>query len=309
MHQFIGEQWAYSLINYIAFVVMMIYSLFYYNSKRDVISLYSKYVIHRASCINIYFGKGFKFILASAESLIMAYMINLSSYMNVPFGKLIGTGGNYFALLFLTPIAWFVISAILIINPLKQADITTMCVPVYLFFVKIACFCQGCCWGIPWEHGLYNYHSSHPGNQVPVQAIEAFWAVAIFIFLLWYRKKAKCGTMYPMYMILYSATRFPVEFLSAAHEKIIGPFNTYHILCAIGVGIGLLLLLIVNLFGEKISNIFESAHNKLDEKMMLKAELNAQAIEEKNSQMETERKERLEKTKKAREKASIKYKK
>lgn len=296
MHQFFGDQWAYSSINYIAFVVMMVSSLFYYNSKRDTMSLYSNYVIYHASCINAYFGKGVKFVLASIESLIMALMIDLSSYINRPFGDIVGTGANYFGLLLLVPLAWFILSSILVINPLKQADITTMCMPVYLFFVKIACFCQGCCWGIPWKYGLYNYHPDHPGNQVPVQAIEAFFALAMFAFLLTYRRKAKTGTMFPMYLILYSATRFSVEFLSAAHEKIAGPFNTYHFLCVIGVVVGILMLLFVKCFGEKITNFFENPHIKLEAKY-------EQKEAEERARIEAEMKERLEKAKAAREKA------
>ncbi len=266
MHQFIGDRWAYDLINYTGYVVMMISSLFYYKSKRNVIGLYSKHIIHRASCVNVHLGIGVKFILASIESLIMALMIDLSSYINGPFGDLVGTGANYFGLLFLTPIVWFVISAILRINPLKQADITTMCVPVFLFFVKIACFLQGCCWGIPWEYGPYNYHHDHPGNQVPVQAIEAFWALAIFIFLLWYRKKAKTGTMYPMYMILYSATRFCSEFFRR-EENVVWIFKTYHLLCIAGFVIGLILLLIVRKYGEKLSDFFDKPHIKFEQKV------------------------------------------
>ncbi len=307
MHQFIGDQWAYSLINYTGYVVMMISSLLYYKSKRNVMSLYSKHVIYHASCINVHFGKGVKFILGSVESLIMALMIDLSSYSNRPFGDLVGTGANYFGLLFLTPIVWFVISAILIINPLKQADITTMCVPVFLFFVKIACFCQGCCWGIPWEYGPYNYHRDHPGHQVPVQAIEAFWAVAIFIFLLWYRKKAKCGTMYPMYMILYCATRFCSEFFRR-EENVVWIFKTYHLLCIAGFVIGLILFFFMRKYGEKLSDFFDKPHIKFEQKVAEYDENKLIEQMENEAQAEAAEIERKEKVRLARERAKARKK-
>ncbi len=309
MYRFIGEQWAYDFFNSWAFTIATLCCLFFIKTKLKAPSIYAKALNNVASRKSIKLGNVLFVLFSVIELYLCSRQVLSTPMLNGRFGDLVGTGVNYFGSLFGMIAAILALSIVLVIDPLKNFDISVMIAPIFLFIVKIACFCNGCCWGIPWEHGLFNRHPNHPGYQVPVQAFEAFCALAIFVFLLIYRKKAKPGRLFPMYMILYSATRFPIEFLSAAHEKVIGPFNTYHILCAIGVGIGLLLLLIVNLFGEKISNIFESVHNKLDEKMMLKAELNAQTIEEKNSQMEAERKERLEKAKKAREKASIKYKK
>ena len=126
-------------------------------------------------------------------------------------------------------------------------------------------------------------------------------ANAIIFFLFFIRKKTKPGQLYPAYLIAYSATRFPVEFLSEAHEKILGPFNTYHFLCIAGVVIGLLMLLIVKFFGEKLYAFFEKPHEKFEAKVStvnLKKELDE----------ETERLERLEKAKLARAKAKARNK-
>ena len=185
----------------------------------------------------------------------------------------------------------------------------TLLIPIQLVFLKLACFLNGCCWGIPWEHGLYNHHPHHPGKQVPVQAIEVLFALVIFIFLLWYRRKAKAGTIFPMFMILYSFTRFFSEFVTAAYPDIIGPFNMYQILCAIGFVIGLLLFFIVTKFGDKISDFFERLPNKLQAGMARKNEKREQEIAEENAKLEAEMLERLEKAKAARAKASVKYRK
>jgi len=309
MYRFIGEQPAYDLFNYIAFVVTMISSLFYYKAKCNVMGAFSKNIVTLTSRANVFFGKVSKFVLVSIESLLMALLVDISGSNNKPFGNLVGTGANYFGLLFLVPITWFLLSSFFIVNPLKNIDIATLYLPVNLFFAKIACFCNGCCWGVDWEYGLYNHHYDHPGKQVPVQALEAFCALAIFVFLLIYRKKAKPGRLFPIYMIIYSATRFPIEFFSAAHEPVIGPFNTYHILCIIGIVLGILMLLFVRHFGEKISELFEKAQGIIDSKFAALKEKNDQKLAEKEARVQAEKQERREKAKRAREKASVKYKK
>ncbi len=263
MYRFIGGQDAYGLFNTFSIVVTLLSSLFLFSLKRNVLGLHSKRIVYFVSHANNTAGNIVKYILISVESLIMAGVLVYSTSYNMAFGELVGTGGNYFATLFLVLPLWFVVSLILMTNPLKQIDIYTLLAPIFLFFVKIACFCNGCCWGIPWEYGLYNHHYDHPGKQVPVQAIEAFWALAILIFLLWYRKRAKTGTMFPMYMILYSATRFCSEFFRR-EENVLGPLKVYHLLCIAGFVIGLVLFFIVKRYGDKISSFFEKPHAKID---------------------------------------------
>ncbi len=266
MHQYIGDQWSYGLINSYADTIALIFCLFLYGLKKDSISLYSKKVLCALAKKSDALKNKVKVILVCFELLLATYLSVLAAAVNKPFGNLVGTGGNYFGLLIVAPIAWFIVSLILVSNPLKQSDIATLTLPVFLFVVKIACYCQGCCWGVAWEHGPYNYHHDHPGKQVPVQAIEAALALAILIFLFFIRKKAKPGQLFPAYLIAYSATRFPVEFLSAVHKPIAGPFNTYHFLCIIGVIVGIIMLIINKYFGDKMMVFFEKPHKKLAEK-------------------------------------------
>ncbi len=265
MCQYIFGQSAYDFFNTFAIIATVITSLFYFKTKRESLSLYSKKALLFASEKNNIFAKLVEVVLVLLETFILVGGTMISTLFNWSFGEMLNTGLNYFGLLFFVSVVWFLISVIMKASPLKQIDIATMFLPVHLFFIKLACFCNGCCWGVPWEHGPYNHHYDHPGNQVPVQAIEAGLAVVILVLLLIYRKKAKTGTLFPMYMILYSATRFPVEFFSAAHDKIIGPFNTYHILCVVGVVIGIIMLIFVKYFGKKITEFFETPHQRLDE--------------------------------------------
>lgn len=302
MYRFFGEQDAYSLFNTIAVIATILISLLFVKYKTNELGLYSQHAVLYTSKKAPLLGTILKYFLAFIELSLLTTVTLIMVNFNYPFGDLVGTGANYFGGLFACGILGIVCSVIIMANPLKQMDIATLLLPMRLFFLKVACYLNGCCWGIEWEHGPYNNHYHHPGNQVPVQAIEAGLAIAILIFLLVYRKKAKPGTLYPMYMILYSATRFFVEFFSAAHEKILGPFNTYHFLCIAGVAIGIIMLIINHFFGDKMMTFFDKPHKKLEEK---ERELRLA----KQAAIEADRLERAEKAKLAREKAKARRRK
>lgn len=304
MYRYIGDTSAYNYFNYLAFEVLMVTCLFFYPLKRNVLGVYTQAAVRRITCVNEKFGNIVKFVLASIESLLIALVLNLATYKNASFGELVGTGANYYATILLALPLWFAVSFVLMVNPLKQIDIATLSAPLYLSVAKIACFCHGCCWGISWENGLYNSHPDHPGNQVPVQLMEAICALAIFIFLLFFIKKAKAGTVFPTYVILYSITRFPIEFFSAAHKTILGPFNAYHFLCIAGVLYGILLLVILKKYGDRFSIFFDSIPDKFLKLKTRKEEQKSTALAEEQAKEA----ERLEKVRLAREKAKARRK-
>lgn len=308
MHRYIADIRAYDLFNNISTLAVIVSSLFYFKTKRKSIGLYSRLAIHFSSRRSALLGKNVEIILVSLESLVLAGVTLISPLFNKPFGNLVGTGVNYFGLLSTVSLILFIASLVLMANPLKQIDIATMFLPVHLFFIKIACFCQGCCWGIPWEYGPYNHRPGATGNQVPVQAIEVFWAMVIFIFLLKYRKKAKTGTMFPMYMLLYCSTRFCSEFLRR-EQNVWWIFKTYHLLCLTGIAVALLMLLFVKLFGDKLSVYFDNLCNNFELKVVQKEELKAIKLAEEKAQAEAAEIERLEKVRRAREKAKARRKK
>ena len=267
MHRFFGERDAYSLFIDIGYLVMILTNMFYYKSKQNAMGLFSKNLIYASSRLHKTMGKIVRVFLFVLETYLATAIVDIAGKYNSVFGNLFNTGANYYGLLTFAPIYIVLFSLALFINPVKELDIITMGMPVFLFFVKLACFFNGCCWGINWEYGMYNTHYDHPGKQVPVQLIEAIFAILILLILLKYRKTAKPGTIYPMYLTLYSFTRFFYEFLSAAHTVVIGPFNMYHILCAAGFVVGIILLIVMSKYGQQLSDYFEKPHIKLEEKI------------------------------------------
>lgn len=299
---------AYDFWGIVGYYVMLFSTLFYYKSKQNAMGLYSRMIIFFATQKNKILGKIVRFLLFVLESYLAAVIIDLAiGNFNMSFGEFIGTGANYFGMLLTVLFFWIVLSLLLMANPLKILDISTMYLPLQLIFIKLSCYCAGCCWGIPWEHGPYNYHPNHPGNQVPVQLIESIWALLIFLFLLWYRKKAKTGSLFPIYMILYSATRFLSEFFRH-EENVLGPLKMYHILCLIGIAYGIFHLCFLRFYRDTINEFFDNVHGKLDAKFAGYETAKLSRIAEEKEKEEADRLARLEKAKQNRAKAKARKK-
>ena len=302
---YVGDQRAYDFFINFGYFAMMITNFLYFKSKKDAMSIFSKGITNTIAITDKKTGKIVHIFLFAIETFLASYVVDLSAKYNGLFGNLVGTGGNYFGLLICFPVFITIFSLVFFINPIKEIDIIAMGLPVYLFFVRVACFCQGCCWGISWEYGLYNHHPNHPGRQVPVQLTEAIFVALIFLFLLVYRKKAKPGTIYPMYLTLYTFLRFFNEFFTAAYPNIIGPFNMYQILCTIGFVVGLISLIVFNKYGEKISNAYDK---KMNAKLEVAMQKKANKIAKEKALREAEMQERLEQAKAARAKAKARKK-
>lgn len=78
---------------------------------------------------------------------------------------------------------------------------------------RIGCFFGGCCYGIPWEYG-FAMEATPDIKRVPVQLIECTAEIIICaIILLKEKRKPQQYDLMQTYLILYSPTRFILEFL------------------------------------------------------------------------------------------------
>lgn len=266
MYQYLGEILLYDFVNIISGVFLILFNVFQFKRKKEILSGTSSYLLKIASKENDPKFLSSKTFYAVVEALIISVIQYLPIYsMTRKFGTLVGTGANYFGFILFIPFILFLLFYLLHISPLKQMDLITPAFPLALSISKLACFFHGCCNGIESAFGLYNHMTGK--IEFPVQLVEAGLALLIFVFFMLWRKKAKEGTLFPVYLILMSGTRFFSEFLR--HEpNVIWIFKTYHILCIIGFVLGLIYLFIVLKFGTRISEFFE-AKNKayLDKKL------------------------------------------
>lgn len=259
MYQYLGNTGIclYDFLGVLGTIVALVWNLCHVKTKRQMLSRVSVNVCHRTVdkkrlnfLSNPTLWSIFETVLFSVFQLMFIGMINFW------FGPLVGTGANYFGTLFFVPIILILICFLIGMDPRKQLDLLTPTFPLLLIFVKLACFCQGCCRGFSWKYGMYNYATN--ANEFPVQLMELGAAAAIFVFFLVVRKNVKKGCVFPVYIILYSATRFFSEFLRC--EKNVFLFlKTYQILCIIGIVYGVLLLKLLDVFDEKLNNIFEKS--------------------------------------------------
>lgn len=98
---------------------------------------------------------------------------------------------------------------------------------------RLGCFAAGCCWGkecaLPWGVRFRSdFASPVPLDKTlhPVQLYESAADLLIFAFL--YRRATKphpAGQVIGLYMVLYSAARFAIEFFREHEQALAGPFS------------------------------------------------------------------------------------
>ncbi len=98
---------------------------------------------------------------------------------------------------------------------------------------RLGCFAAGCCWGkecyLPW--GVYfRSDAAAPvplGKPLhPVQLYES--AANLVIFAILYRRFNRAhppGQVIGLYLVLYSAVRFVIEFFREHEQALVGPFS------------------------------------------------------------------------------------
>lgn len=90
---------------------------------------------------------------------------------------------------------------------------------------RLGCFLNGCCYGIttkePWGVEFLDR-----GRYLPTQLIEMVWALIVFgAIFFWLEKKVKFkadGSLFLIYLVLYSFGRFFVEFIRYSSWKLGG---------------------------------------------------------------------------------------
>ena len=132
-------------------------------------------------------------------------------------------------------------TALFKVDYLKFADSCSPAVAFGIFIGKIGCFFNGCCFGKPAripcavtypqgsfafvshvEKGLIDGSSSHSLPVHPVQLYESFFALILFVFLIFmFRRKRVDGRIFLLFAVLYSFGRFWMEMLRGDHDVVL----------------------------------------------------------------------------------------
>ena len=109
-------------------------------------------------------------------------------------------------------------------------------IALFHFFGRIGCFLVGCCYGVHMEGGVVFKHSLiESANNVPrfpVQLVEAFCNLILFIVLYYFQRKEKFkNTLLYIYLASYSVIRFILEFFRGdKYRGFVGPLSTSQLL-------------------------------------------------------------------------------
>jgi phosphatidylglycerol:prolipoprotein diacylglycerol transferase len=95
-------------------------------------------------------------------------------------------------------------------------DIIAVCIPLFHCIARIGCFLAGCCYGIEHNGFLSIYYSTYTlelAQRIPIQLVESGINFMIFVLLLVLNSKDKLAKrLLPLYLILYSTSRFYLEY-------------------------------------------------------------------------------------------------
>lgn len=168
---------------------------------------------------------------------------------------------------------------------------------------RIGCFFAGCCYGRETSLPIgFTYHTSDFAPTgvalIPTQLISCVGDLIIFVVLLLYakRKEAK-GTVGALYLMLYSAGRFFIEFLRGDEERgNIGLFSVSQFIAIVVFFCGLLLYIIFTKKGQQQIEESEKDKETEDEEMLDTEELEQSEFEEDDTVENYEETQKIEET-------------
>ena len=104
--------------------------------------------------------------------------------------------------------------------------------------------------------------------EFPVQLVEAACAVVmqVILMVLFKKGKQKKGVLYPLFMLMYSGSRFISEFWRDDYQPVWGRLNGYHLQLLLGFVLGAVALIVVLIWGERITAYFEAKNKAFLEK-------------------------------------------
>lgn len=138
------------------------------------------------------------------------------------------------------PVFAIAVAGVMKIGKKRITDFIAPCVVLSQGISHMGCIFPGCCYGIQFSIGY-----TRPGADTvrfPSQIVEALVALAIFALLIMYAKKRSfsgTGRVYPLFLILFGATRFLLEFLRD-NEKLFANISSLALHAAFMVVVGVL---------------------------------------------------------------------
>lgn len=110
----------------------------------------------------------------------------------------------------------------------RTADVTAPFIALGLFFGRLGCFFNGCCYGAPTDSWVGVVLPGHPHAVHPTQLYESLGALLLFAVLQFVvqPKKRGHGEVFGWLLVLYGILRFLLELVRADARGSLGPLST-----------------------------------------------------------------------------------
>jgi phosphatidylglycerol:prolipoprotein diacylglycerol transferase len=168
-----------------------------------------------------------------AGAKLMMFIVDMPYYLEHP-GEILSlstlqAGGVFYGGLIAALITAFVYMRRKRLAPLRTADAFAPGIALGHGIGRLGCFAAGCCWGLP-THWPWAVTFTNPESNrlvgvplgIPMHPTQVYEALAEFvIFAILYRtirRPHRAGAIISLYLMLYSAVRFAVEFVRF-HEQ------------------------------------------------------------------------------------------
>ena len=125
-------------------------------------------------------------------------------------------GFSFFGAVYMVPIGLVLCSGLLKIKRTVILDAIAPCLASIVAFMRVGCFCSGCCGG--WEAEMFGFRF-----RWPTQAVESIGDfIVLSILLQMEEKKENEGKRYAVFLMGYGILRFFVEFFRDTKKGLFG---------------------------------------------------------------------------------------
>ena len=172
-------------------------------------------------------------------------------------------GFNWVRVIGFMPIMWMPAALLSRTKYRTLMDFSTPSAGISNLLAHIGCIFAGCCNGYSieiypsWMQWMGIYNNSKSAYLFPIQLVEVAIMLAILIMIVCWAKSKKFqtnGRTYPVYLILFSVTRFFCEFLRD-NTKVAGPLSEFSFWCIGWTVVGIIWLRILKVIDKKKADV------------------------------------------------------
>lgn len=175
---------------------------------------------------------------------LLPLLVHLVSYTfgGLRLAALVERGTDFFGYVAISALGMVLAAVALGARPLNWLDKTAPLYPATAAVLKFSCFCAGCCYGLPWDGGLYNHRTQQ--REFPIQLVES--ALCMVLCLLISRYKGRPGQRFALFLTGYAGVRFMLQFFRGD----LGAFTPFHWMSGAFLAIGVVLWVAVTVAGK-----------------------------------------------------------